>query len=242
MDISRILIKFSGEALGGSEGAGIDAEIIAGYAGEITKIMREGIQVAIVVGGGNIFRGAAGAKLGFERVHGDQMGMLATVINSIALSLALKDAGVPAEVYTATPMRPMAKYYVRDEALEFMLGGGVALIAGGTGNPYFTTDSAAALRACELHCDCLLKGTKVDGVYDKDPKKYPDAVRFETLTFAEAMERNLRVMDQTAFALCKENDMPLIVFNSTVENNTFDVIESLRMGKKLSKGTIVGNK
>lgn len=239
MDVKRLLIKFSGEAFGGSDGAGIDPEIITGYADEIAEIVRGGVQVAIVVGGGNVFRGAAGAKLGFERVHGDQMGMLATVINSIALSLALKDKKIKAEVYTATPMRPMAKYYMRDEALQFMQEGGVALIAGGTGNPFFTTDSAAALRACELHCDFMLKGTKVDGIYDKDPKKFADAVKFDTLTFEEALERNLRAMDQTAFALCKDNDMPLLFFNSTVPGNTVKVVESLKAGMTPREGTIV---
>ena len=242
MKIDRLLIKFSGEALGGADGAGLDPKVMDDYAAEIAEVVKSGVQVAIVVGGGNIFRGAAGEKLGFERYHGDQMGMLATVINSIGLSLALKDAGVPAEVFTATPMRPMAKYYMRDEVLEFMEKGGVALVAGGTGNPYFTTDSAAALRAIELRCDALLKGTKVDGVYDKDPVKFKDAVKYKTLTFEQCLDQNLRVMDQTAFALCKENDMPLVVYKSTDNGNTVKVVKALKAGRKLTNGTIVNNK
>ena len=158
------------------------------------------------------------------------MGMLATVINSIALSLAIKEAGVEAEVFTSTPMRPMAKYYMRDEVLDYMQGGGVALVAGGTGNPFFTTDSAAALRACELKVDVLLKGTKVDGVYDRDPVKNPDAVKYDSITFDKVLDDDLRVMDQTAFTLCRENDMSIIVFNMNKEGSLTQLIDGIEKG------------
>lgn len=217
MKYNRILLKLSGEAIGGPDGVGLDENVMASYAAQIATVVNRGVQVAIVIGGGNIFRGLSGTQRGFDRVRGDQMGMLATVINSIGLSLSLRNAGLRAEVFTSTPMRPMAKYYMRDEVDEYLNGGGVAVIAGGTGNPFFTTDSAAALRACELRCDALMKGTKVDGVYDADPMKNPQAKRYETLRFDKAIADNLKVMDQTAFTLCKENDMPLIVFNMNEE-------------------------
>ncbi len=223
MVYKRILLKLSGEAIGGRDGVGLDENVMASYASQIAAIVNGGVQVAIVIGGGNIFRGLAGTERGFDRVRGDQMGMLATVINSIGLSLSLRNAGLKAEVFTATPMRPMAKYYMRDEVDEYMNAGGVALIAGGSGNPFFTTDSAAALRACELRCDALMKGTKVDGVYTADPKKHPDARRYDTLTFDKAIADNLKVMDLTAFTLCKENDMPIIVFNM-VEEGTLEKV------------------
>ncbi|MCF0173285.1 MAG: UMP kinase [Bacteroidales bacterium] len=235
MVYKRILLKLSGEALAGVEGKGIDENILAGYAAEIAGVVRQGVQVAIVIGGGNIFRGLAGTKAGFDRVKGDQMGMLATVINSIGLSLAIKAAGVGAEVFTSIPMEPVARYYMRDEAVAFMENGGVALIAGGTGNPYFTTDSAAALRACEIGADALLKGTKVDGVYDSDPVKNPSAVKYSALTFRKALADNLKVMDSTAFTLCSENDMPIIVFNM---NNKGD-LGRLLGGEAV--GTVVSN-
>ena len=225
MVYKRILLKLSGEAIGGRDGVGLDENVMASYASQIAAIVAKGVQVAIVIGGGNIFRGLAGTERGFDRVRGDQMGMLATVINSIGLSLSLRNAGLKAEVFTSTPMRPMAKYYMRDEVDEYMNAGGVALIAGGSGNPFFTTDSAAALRACELRCDALMKGTKVDGVYTADPKKHPDAVRYDTLTFDKAIADNLKVMDQTAFTLCKENDMPIIVFNMVEEGTLEKVVE-----------------
>ena len=225
MKYKRILLKLSGEAIGGPDGVGLDENVMAAYAREIAAVAAKGVQVAIVIGGGNIFRGLNGTERGFDRVRGDQMGMLATVINSIGLSLSLRSAGLKAEVFTSTPMRPMAKYYMRDEVEDYMQEGGVALIAGGSGNPFFTTDSAAALRACELRCDALLKGTKVDGVYDADPVKHPEARRYETLSFNKAIADRLRVMDQTAFTLCKENDMPVIVFNMTEEGTLEKVVE-----------------
>lgn len=236
MKYDRILLKLSGEALGGPDGQGLDEEVMARYAAQIAKLSAAGVQVAIVIGGGNIFRGLGGTKLGFDRVRGDQMGMLATVINSIGLSLSIRNAGAKAEVFTSTPMEPMARYYMRDQVLDYMKEGGVALIAGGTGNPFFTTDSASALRACELGADVLLKGTKVDGVYDSDPMKNPDAVRYDALTFDKALADGLKVMDSTAFTLCRENDMPIIVFNM---NNDGDLVKLLE-GEKV--GTLVSNK
>ncbi|MBR6660264.1 MAG: UMP kinase [Bacteroidales bacterium] len=230
MTLKRILLKLSGEALGGPDGAGLDQDVINNFAEEIAAATKKGVQIAIVIGGGNIFRGAQGAKLGFDRVRGDQMGMLATVINSIALSLGIKDQGVDAEVFTSTPMRPMAKYYMRDEVLDYMNRGGVAIIAGGTGNPFFTTDSAAALRACEIGADALLKGTKVDGVYNCDPVKNPDAVKYQELTFERALDENLRIMDQTAFTLCSENNMNIIVYDSTTKGNLIKLLDGENVG------------
>lgn len=230
MTLKRILLKLSGEALGGPDGAGLDQDVINNFAEEIAAATKKGVQIAIVIGGGNIFRGAQGAKLGFDRVRGDQMGMLATVINSIALSLGIKDQGVDAEVFTSTPMRPMAKYYMRDEVLDYMNRGGVAIIAGGTGNPFFTTDSAAALRACEIGADALLKGTKVDGVYNCDPVKNPDAVKYQELTFERALDENLRIMDQTAFTLCSENNMNIIVYDSTTKGNLIKLLDGGNVG------------
>ena len=225
MKYRRILLKLSGEAIGGPDGVGLNEKVMAAYARQIAEVVKQGAQVAIVIGGGNIFRGLSGTERGFDRVRGDQMGMLATVINSIGLSLSLRNAGLKAEVFTSTPMRPMAKYYMRDEVNEYLESGGVALIAGGTGNPFFTTASAAALRACELRCDALLKGTKVDGVYTADPVKHPEATRYDKLSFNKAIADNLRVMDQTAFTLCKENNMPIIVFNMNDEGMLGKVVE-----------------
>ena len=187
--------------------------MLAAYAKEIADAARGGLQIAIVIGGGNIFRGLQGVGKGFDRVDGDKMGMLATVINSIGLAMAIRSQGVNATVFTATPMEPVAKYYMRDDAVAVMENGGVALLAGGTGNPFFTTDSGAALRALEIKADALLKGTRVDGVYTADPEKDPKAVRYEELTFDKAIADRLKVMDQTAFSLCREGNMPIIVFD-----------------------------
>lgn len=215
----RILLKLSGESLGGPEGKGINETVMAQYADEIAQVCKMGVQVAIVIGGGNIFRGLSGVGKGFDRVRGDQMGMLATVINSIGLSMAIKSAGVDAEVFTSTPMKPIAEYYVRDRAVELLESGKVAIIAGGTGNPFFTTDSASALRACEIGACALLKGTRVDGVYTADPEKDPTATRYTTLTYEKALGDNLKIMDSTAFALCKDNKMPIIVFDVNKKGN-----------------------
>ena len=235
MKYNRILLKLSGEAIGGPDGQGLDEDILEKFASQIADIAKAGVQIGIVIGGGNIFRGLQGSKRGFDRVRGDQMGMLATVINSTGLSLFIKGQGVPAEVFTSTPMRPMAKYYMRDEALDYMEKGGVAIIAGGTGNPFFTTDSGAALRACELKVDALLKGTKVDGVYDSDPKKNPQAKKYQTLTFDKAIADGLGVMDMTAFTLCKENDVPIVVFNINRDGELRRVVEGENVGTVVSK-------
>lgn len=235
MKYNRILLKLSGEALAGASGKGLDESTMAVFARQIASIVKDGVQVAIVIGGGNIFRGLAGVGAGFERVRGDQMGMLATVINSIGLSLFIKEAGVPAEVFSSIRMEPMCRYYVRDDAVRFMEAGGVALIAGGTGNPFFSTDSASALRACEIGADALLKGTKVDGVYDSDPMKNPNAQKYGWLSYDKALADNLKVMDATAFTLCRENNMPIVVFNMNVEGT----LEGIVAGENL--GTVVCN-
>lgn len=230
MKYKRVLLKLSGESLGGPQGKGIEEAMLAQYAQEIANVVRKGVQVAIVVGGGNIFRGLSGVGKGFDRVKGDQMGMLATVINSIGLSMAIKSAGVDARVFTSTPMNPIAEYYVRDNAVEAMCGGAVAIIAGGTGNPFFTTDSASALRACEIGADALLKGTRVDGVYTADPEKDPNAVKYDTLTFDKALSDGLKIMDSTAFALCKDNNMRIIVFDMNKPGNLDCLIEGENIG------------
>ena len=230
MKYKRVLLKLSGESLGGPQGKGIEEVMLAQYAQEIAQVVRKGVQVAIVVGGGNIFRGLSGVGKGFDRVKGDQMGMLATVINSIGLSMAIKSAGVDARVFTSTPMNPIAEYYVRDNAVEAMCGGAVAIIAGGTVNPFFTTDSASALRACEIGADALLKGTRVDGVYTADPEKDPNAVKYDTLTFDKALSDGLKIMDSTAFALCKDNNMRIIVFDMNKPGNLDRLIEGENIG------------
>ncbi len=226
----RVLLKLSGESLGGPTGRGISEDMLAAYAEEIANAVRGGLQVAIVIGGGNIFRGLSGVGKGFDRVNGDKMGMLATVINSLGLAMAIRSAGVEAEVFTATPMAPVANYYNRDNAVEVLERGGVALIAGGTGNPFFTTDSGAALRALEIKADVLLKGTRVDGVYTADPEKDPNAVKYDELTFDKALEDHLKVMDQTAFALCREGDMPIIVFDMNEKGNLSKLISGEKVG------------
>ena len=226
----RVLLKLSGESLGGSQGKGLDPDSLRAYAREIAAAVKAGLQVAIVNGGGNIFRGLQGAGKGFDRVDGDKMGMLATVTNSLALATFIKEEGVDAQVFTALPMEPIANYYMRDKAVAFLEKGGVALIAGGTGNPFFTTDSGAALRALELKADALLKGTRVDGVYTADPEKDPTAVRYEELTFDEALSKHLKVMDQTAFALCSEGNMPIIVFDMNATGNLTRLLHGEKVG------------
>ncbi len=229
----RVLLKLSGESLGGPSGKGIDSKSLVEYAKEIAAVVKAGHQVAIVNGGGNIFRGLQGVGSGFERITGDRMGMLATVINSLGLACALRSEGIKAEVFTATPMQPIAHYYRKEDAVALMEEGGVALISGGTGNPFFTTDSGAALRALEIGADALLKGTRVDGVYTADPEKDPTAVKYDELTFTKALTDHLKVMDATAFALCEQGPIPIIVFNVEQRGN----LEKLLNGEKI--GTIV---
>ena len=231
----RVLLKLSGESLGGHEGKGLDTESLARFAEEIAAVAKSGVQVAVVNGGGNIFRGLQGVGKGFDRVDGDKMGMLATVINSLALSMFIKDAGVDAEVFTATPMEPIAQYYMRDKAVAALEAGKVVLISGGTGNPFFTTDSGAALRAREIHADALLKGTRVDGVYTADPEKDPTAVKYDALSYDTAIEKHLKVMDQTAFALCSEGNIPIIVFDIQTRGNLLRLIEGEKIGTLVHK-------
>ena len=226
----RVLLKLSGESLGGPAGKGLDTDSLRATAREVAAAAKAGLQVAIVNGGGNIFRGLQGTGKGFDRVDGDKMGMLATVINSLALSMFIKEEGVDAQVFTATPMEPVAKYYMRDDAVKVLERGGVALISGGTGNPFFTTDSGAALRALEIGADALLKGTRVDGVYTADPEKDSTAVKYDELTFDEAISKRLKVMDQTAFALCSDGNMPIIVFNMNTPGNLTKILEGGKVG------------
>ncbi len=226
----RVLLKLSGESLGGPEGKGIDETVLMQYAREVAAAVRAGCEVAIVVGGGNIFRGLSGVGKGFDRVDGDRMGMLATVINSLAIATAIRSEGVGAEVFTATPMMPIARYYMRDDVVAVLEAGKVALLAGGTGNPFFTTDSGAALRALEIKADALLKGTRVDGVYSADPEKDPSAVKFNELTFDKAIQDNLKIMDQTAFSLCREGNMPIVVFDMNREGNLPELLGGGKIG------------
>ena len=231
----RVLLKLSGESLGGHEGKGLDTDSLKAYAREVAAAVRAGMQVAIVNGGGNIFRGLQGTGKGFDRVDGDKMGMLATVINSLALSMFIREEGIDAQVFTSTPMEPFARYYNRDAAVSVLEKGGVALIAGGTGNPFFTTDSGAALRALEVKADALLKGTRVDGVYTADPEKDPTATKYSELTFDEAMTKHLKVMDQTAFALCSDGNMPIIVFDMNKEGNLARLLNGENIGTVVHK-------
>lgn len=226
----RVLLKLSGESLGGPSGKGIDENCLNTCAQEVAAAVKAGLQVGIVVGGGNIFRGLQGVGKGFDRVNGDKMGMLATVINSLGLAMAIRSQGVRAEVFTATPMEPVARYYVREHAVDVLESGGVALIAGGTGNPFFTTDSGAALRALEIGADALLKGTRVDGVYTADPEKDPNATKYEELSFSEALAKHLKVMDATAFALCEQGNMPIIVFDMNESGNLTKLIRGEKVG------------
>ena len=226
----RVLLKLSGESLGGPEGKGIDEKSLNTYAQEIAAAAKAGLQICIVNGGGNIFRGLQGVGKGFDRVNGDKMGMLATVINSLGLAMAIRSQGVKAEVFTATPMEPIARYYVREKAVEFLEQGGVAFIAGGTGNPFFTTDSGAALRALEIGADAVLKGTRVDGVYTADPEKDPTATKYDELTFSKALADHLKVMDATAFALCEQGNMPIIVFDMNQPGNLTKLIQGEKIG------------
>ena len=221
---NRVLLKLSGESLMGEQGYGIDTKRLGEYATQIKDIAQSGVEVAIVIGGGNIFRGLSGVSKGFDRVKGDQMGMLATVINSLALSSALEAAGQPARVFTAINMFPIGEHYSKWKAIEALKGGVVAILAGGTGNPFFTTDTGSALRGIEVEADVMLKGTRVDGIYTADPEKDPSATKFTEITYDEVYTRGLKVMDLTATALCKENHLPIIVFNMDIVGNLRKVV------------------
>ncbi|EEU31851.1 uridylate kinase [Fusobacterium vincentii 3_1_36A2] len=229
----KILLKLSGEALMGDQEFGISSDVIASYAKQIKEIVDLGVEVSIVIGGGNIFRGLSGAAQGVDRVTGDHMGMLATVINSLALQNSIEKLGVPTRVQTAIEMPKVAEPFIKRRAQRHLEKGRVVIFGAGTGNPYFTTDTAAALRAIEMETDVVIKATKVDGIYDKDPIKYPDAKKYETVTYNEVLAKDLKVMDATAISLCRENKLPIIVFNSLIEGNLKKVV----MGEHI--GTIV---
>ncbi len=227
---NRVLLKLSGESLAGAKGTGIDTVRLNQYAEQIRDIVAQGVQVAIVIGGGNIFRGLSGAAKGLDRVKGDQMGMLATVINSLALSSALEAVGQPAQVFTAVNMFPIGEHYSKWRAIEALNDGRVAIMAGGTGNPFFTTDTGSALRGIEVEADVMLKGTRVDGVYTADPEKDPEARKFDKITYDEVLARGLKVMDITATALCKENNLPIVVFDMDTPGNLARVIAGEPIG------------
>ena len=226
----RILLKLSGESLMGEQGYGIDVTRLNQYAEQIKAALAAGVQIGIVIGGGNIFRGLSGAGKGFDRVKGDQMGMCATVINSLALSSALGAIGVKSRVLTAIRMEPIGEFYSKWKAIEAMENGEVAIMSGGTGNPYFTTDTGSALRGIEIEAEVMMKGTRVDGVYTADPEKDPTATKFDEITYDEVLQRGLKVMDITATAMCKENKLPIYVFNMDVYGNLAKVLEGEPIG------------
>ncbi len=230
MKYKRILLKLSGESLQGSQKYGLSVEMLQSYAEQIKRVAQTGVQIGIVIGGGNIFRGLQGAKKGFDRVKGDQMGMLATIINSLALQSALEDNGVKAKVLTSIRMEPIGEYYSKARALELLEAGYVVIIGGGTSNPYFSTDTASALRGIEIEAEVMLKGTRVDGVYTADPEKDPTAVKFKEITFDEVYARNLKVMDMTSFTLCKENGLNIIVFDMDTPGNLEKVLSGEEIG------------
>jgi uridylate kinase len=230
MKYSRILLKLSGESLSGDGNHGISRIVLEEYAKQVKDVIVQGCEVAVVIGGGNIFRGLSGAESGYDRVKGDQMGMLATVINSLAFESAINRAGGKAKVFTSIRMEPVGELYNRDRVTETMKNGTVCLLAGGTGNPFFTTDTASALRAVEIGAEALLKGTRVDGVYTADPEKDPDARKFKNISFDEVIERRLRVMDSTAFTMCRENNMPVVVFNMNKPGNLIKVVKGTEVG------------
>ena len=226
----KILLKLSGEALMGDQEFGISSDVIASYAKQIKEIVDLGVEVSIVIGGGNIFRGISGAAQGVDRVTGDHMGMLATVINSLALQNSIEKLGVPTRVQTAIEMPKIAEPFIKRKAQRHLEKGRVVIFGAGTGNPYFTTDTAAALRAIEMNTDVVIKATKVDGVYDKDPVKYPDAKKYTTISYNEVLAKDLKVMDATAISLCRENKLPIIVFDSLTEGNLKKVIMGEQIG------------
>lgn len=226
----RILLKLSGESLMGEQHYGIDPVRLGQYAEQIKAAAGSDVEIAIVIGGGNIFRGMQGAAKGFDRVKGDQMGMLATVINSLALSSALTSIGQPAQVFTALNMYPIGEYYSKWKAIEAMREGKIAILSGGTGNPFFTTDTGAALRGVEVEADVMLKGTRVDGIYTADPEKDPTATKFQEISYDEVYTRGLKVMDLTATALCKENGLPIVVFDMDTPGNLAKVLAGENIG------------
>ncbi|MBK6964738.1 MAG: UMP kinase [Bacteroidales bacterium] len=234
MKYKRILLKLSGEALMGEQQYGIDPSRLAMYATEVKQAVDAGIQVAIVIGGGNIFRGMQGAAKGMDRVQGDYMGMLATVINSMAIQAEIEKQGIPAKLLSGIAIDPIAEAMSRRKAVDYLNEGKVVVIAAGTGNPFFTTDTAAALRAVEIQADVILKGTRVDGIYTADPEKDKNAVKYNTVSYTEVYEKSLNIMDLTAFTLCKENKLPILVFNMNIPGNLLRIVNGENIG------TIVG--
>ena len=226
----RILLKLSGESLMGENSFGLDPDVIAHYARDIKIIVELGVQVAVVIGGGNIYRGMNEAETGIERAHGDYMGMLATVINGMALQAGLEKAGVFTRLQSAIKMEQIAEPYIRRRAIRHLEKGRVVIFGAGTGNPYFTTDTAGSLRAIEIKADVILKGTRVDGIYSADPEKDPKATKYETITFQECLTKNLRVMDMTAFTLCMENNLPIVVFDMNKPDNLKRVVSGEKVG------------
>lgn len=234
MQYKRILLKLSGEALMGELQYGIDPKRLKEYAEDIKAITDKGIQVAIVIGGGNIFRGVAGASKGMDRVQGDHMGMLATVINGLALQGALEDAEIPTRLQSAIKLNEVAEPFIKRKAVRHLEKGRVVIFGGGTGNPYFTTDSAAVLRAIEINADVILKGTRVDGIYSSDPEKNTDAVKFDFISFDDVLQKGLKVMDTTAFTLSQENELPIIVFDMNTRGNLMKVVMGENIGTKVN--------
>lgn len=235
MKYNRILLKLSGEALLGKNSYGIDNDRLVVYAEEIKQIHKQGVEIAIVIGGGNIFRGLTGSKDGIDRVQADYMGMLATVINGLALQNALERMDIPTRLQSAIKMESIAEPFIKRKATRHLEKGRVVIFASGTGNPYFTTDSAAVLRAIEINADVILKGTRVDGIYNKDPEKNKEAVKFDNISFEETIKKGLKIMDTTAFTLSKENELPIIVFDMNTKGNLTRVIMGEKIGTKVSK-------
>jgi len=230
MRFKRILLKLSGEALMGSQQFGVDPKRLKEYAEEIKAAYNTGVEISIVIGGGNIFRGISGASQGFDRVQGDYMGMLATVINSMALQGAIEKEGISTKLLGGLEIDPISEKMSRKRAIEYMNDGKIVIISGGTGNPFFTTDTASALRAIEIEADVILKGTRVDGVYDKDPEKHSDAVKYSNLSYRTAYEKKLAIMDLTAFTLCEENNLPIYVFDMNKIGELQKVVEGVDVG------------
>lgn len=230
MKYNRILLKLSGESLQGEQKYGISTEMLQSYAEQIKAVAEQGLQIGIVIGGGNIFRGLSGAKKGFDRVKGDQMGMMATVINSLALQSALEANGVKCKVLTSIRMEPIGEYFSKAKAIEYLEAGYVVIIGGGTSNPYFSTDTASALRGIEIEADVMFKGTRVDGIYTADPEKDPTATKFDEITFDEVYERKLKIMDLTAFTLCRENGLNIIVFDMDTVGNLQKIVDGENIG------------
>ena len=230
----RILLKLSGESLMGNKSFGLDSAVIQQYARDIKQVIELGVQVAIVIGGGNIYRGMNEAETGIERAQGDYMGMLATVINGMALQAGLEKIGVYTRLQSAIKMEQIAEPYIRRRAIRHLEKGRVVIFGAGTGNPYFTTDTAGSLRAIEIKADVILKGTRVDGIYTADPEKNPDATRYDKISFADVIKNNLKVMDMTAFTLCQENNLPIIVFDMNTPGTLLEVIEGMDVGTLVS--------